>query len=62
MATSSDDAGANSRRSKDPRRSPARKKWTAKQRQQAIKRWFKISKGIRLSGREIRDLINEGRR
>ncbi|MGD0462870.1 MAG: type II toxin-antitoxin system prevent-host-death family antitoxin [Tepidisphaeraceae bacterium] len=40
---------------------PARKKMPPQQRREAIGRWIESSKGVRLGGLKIRDLVNEGR-
>lgn len=41
---------------------PVKKTTTAEERQTAIQRWIKTSKGLSLGGLKIRDLVNEGRR
>jgi prevent-host-death family protein len=40
---------------------PLRAKSTPEQRRAAIAKWQEISKGIKLRGLKIRDMINEGR-
>lgn len=40
---------------------PIRKVATPEERQEAIRRWRESSRGLKLAGLKVRDLINEGR-
>jgi prevent-host-death family protein len=41
---------------------PVKKKYSSKQRREAIERIKKLSQGLTLGGLKIRDMVNEGRR